>query len=61
LWVDWCDGVEDGAVDFVAMENQVVFLGEVDDLDEKGFGEDGAGWVVRVAGDDLDVNSRSDC
>lgn len=44
------DAVEERTVDFVAVDCDVAGLGYVDDFLEEGFGEDGAGWVLGVAG-----------
>lgn len=52
--VDGRDAVEDGAVDFVAQDGDGLGCGEVDEVLEEGFGEDGAGGVVGIAwGDTL--------
>lgn len=50
--VDGRDAVEDGAVDFVAEDGDGLGGCEVDEVLEEGFGEDGAGGVVGVAGAD---------
>ncbi len=42
--------MEEGAVDFVAKEEEVVGAGDFDGLVEGGFGDYGAGGVVGVAG-----------
>lgn len=41
--------MEEGAVDFVAVEDEGVVFGEVEEGEEGGFGDDGAGGVVGVA------------
>lgn len=41
--------MEEGAVDFVAEDEEVVGTGNFNGLVESGFGDYGASWVVRVA------------
>lgn len=43
------DGVEDGSIDLICMDDDRLATGDVDNLFESGAGDNGTGGILRVA------------